>query len=231
MDNFISELRKAFEAKANPANAQKQKAYMRHQFEFFGLNSKENQELRKEFFLKHGTPPLAQVESLVTEMWQQPEREFQYFAMMMLDKYIKKADETIVELIEFMVINKSWWDTVDMIASWLAGSYFRRFPQNIPFYTEKWMASGNYWLQRICLLFQLKYKTATDKELLFGFIERLSDEDEFFIRKAIGWALREYSKTNPQAVIQFVDKHPLKPLSRKEALKVIARRTTLENPG
>jgi 3-methyladenine DNA glycosylase AlkD len=86
------------------------------------------------------------------------------------------------------------------------------------------MNSGNFWLQRSALLFQLKYKNQTDLKLLFGYIEKLSGSREFFIRKAIGWTLREYSKTDPDVVIQFVETHQLQPLSQKEALKVINRK-------
>jgi len=225
MSEFINALRVAFEAKANPGNAARQKAYMRHKFEFFGLGSESIKDLRKQFLKENSLPDQSQINEIILEMWQQPEREFQYFAMILLEKYLKKADENIIELLEYMVVNKSWWDTIDMIAARLAGGYFKRFPEKIPVITEKWMASGNFWLQRTCLLFQLKYKAATDDVLLFDLIKRLSGENEFFIRKAIGWALREYSKTNPAVVIQFVESNQLKPLSRKEALKVILRRS------
>ena len=125
---------------------------------------------------------------------------------------------------EFMIINKSWWDTVDMIASHLVGTHFKRFPGLIPAYTEKWMASGNFWLQRTALLFQLKYKKETDVELMSDLIKRLAGEKEFFIRKAIGWVLREYSKTDPEIVINFVENQQLSNLSRTEALKVNNRK-------
>lgn len=85
--------------------------------------------------------------------------------------------------------------------------------------TTRWMNSDNMWLQRTCLLFQLKYKTSTDTQLLSSFIKPLSSSNEFFIRKAIGWALREYSKTDPDFVIQFTKENTLSGLSEREALK------------
>ena len=106
----------------------------------------------------------------------------------------------------------------------MVAPHFKRFPELIPQYTEKWMASGNFWLQRTALLFQLKYKKETDVELMFDLIKRLACEKEFFIRKAIGWVLREYSKTDSQAVIYFVENNQLSNLSKKEALKVINRK-------
>ena len=108
---------------------------------------------------------------------------------------------------------------MDGIASWLVGEHFKRFPKLIKPYTEKWMKSGNMWLQRTVILFQLGYKDKTDVKLLFKNIKKCMDSKEFFIRKAIGWALREYSKTNAQAVINFVENNELAPLSKREALK------------
>lgn len=223
MHPYITELRKTFEAEANPEVAAQQKAYMRGQYAYFGLKSPEQKALRSAFIKIHGLPDIGELSTIIRECWQQPEREFQYFAMTITEKFIRKTDADFITVLEFMITTKSWWDTVDYIAASLAGKHFKRFPKQIPVYTEKWMASGNFWLQRSALLFQLKYKKDTDTRLLFNLIERLAGEDEFFIRKAIGWVLREYSKTDPETVINFVETHELKPLSRKEALKVILR--------
>ncbi|MDY0078468.1 MAG: DNA alkylation repair protein, partial [Bacteroidales bacterium] len=99
------------------------------------------------------------------------------------------------------------------------GSHFQRFPEIRDETLSKWMLSGNFWLQRSCLIFQLKYKEQTDEALLFELCRQLGGEKEFFIRKAIGWALRQYARTAPQAVKQFVDSTDLQPLSKREALK------------
>jgi 3-methyladenine DNA glycosylase AlkD len=221
MSIFIENLKLAFAAAENPGNALQQKAYLRNQFDFFGLKSPEQTELRRHFLKKHGMPETDNLPGLIREMWQQPEREFQYFGMMLTDKYIRKTEAGFIDVLEFMVTTKSWWDTVDYIAAGLMGAHFKRFPEQIPAYTEKWMASGNIWLQRSALLFQLKYKKDTDIKLMFNLIKRLANENEFFIRKAIGWVLREYSKTNPEIVVGFVETHTLKPLSKREALKRI----------
>jgi len=118
---------------------------------------------------------------------------------------------------------------VDGLAGWLIGDLFKRHPGLILPTTRDWMDSGNIWLQRSCLLFQLKYKRDTDLDLLFGFIATLSDHKSFWIRKAIGWILREYSKTDPSTVQKFVDAHPgLSGLSKREALKVINRAKNLQ---
>lgn len=224
MINYIQSLRIAFQENANFEIAAQQKAYMRNQFEYFGIKSPEQKTIRRDFLKQHGLPEIDDLESLVRELWSQPEREFQYFAMMLTDKYINKTDADFITVLEFMICTKSWWDTVDYIAAVLVGKHFKRFPEQIPAYTEKWMASGNFWLQRTALLFQLKYKKSTDLKLMFDLIKRLAHMDEFFIRKAIGWVLREYSKTDPETIIKFVEHNELKPLSKKEALKVIERK-------
>ncbi|MGB6269221.1 MAG: DNA alkylation repair protein, partial [Olleya sp.] len=136
-------------------------------------------------------------------------------------KYIKTLDKNDITLFEFMVANKSWWDTVDFIAVKLIGAYFKVFPDSRKVYIDKWLTSNNIWLQRSALLFQLKYKEAIDEELLAYTINHLLDTKEFFINKAIGWILREYSRTNPEWVLDFVNKTDLNNLSKKEALRLI----------
>ncbi len=224
MKEYINKLSAAFQQKANPEYAARSKSYMRNQYEFFGLRAPQQRELWKVFLKTHDLPDMKDLPELIKILWEKPEREFQRFGMGLLEKYSKKVDKDFIGIYEFMVINKSWWDTVDMIASHLVGTHYKRFPSLVPEYTEKWMASGNFWLQRTALLFQLKYKTQTDVDLMFDLIKRLSHEKEFFIRKAIGWILREYSKTDPQAVIHFVENNQLSHLSKTEALKVINRK-------
>ncbi|MFT6151359.1 MAG: 3-methyladenine DNA glycosylase AlkD [Flavobacteriales bacterium] len=121
-----------------------------------------------------------------------------------------------------MITNKSWWDTVDLITTNLVGNYFKLFPEQIIPITKIWMESDNIWLQRTCLIFQLKYKEEIDTDLLTDYILQLKDTKEFFINKAIGWILREYTRTNPEWVIDFVNKHELSNLSKREALKLIS---------
>lgn len=103
------------------------------------------------------------------------------------------------------------------------GDHLAKYPELIPRYTERWIASENLWLRRTAILYQLRYKERTDAGRLFRYIEKCKEENEFFIRKAIGWALREYSKTDESAVRAFVDKTPLSPLSVREALKFVSR--------
>jgi len=224
MIDYVNKLRTVYQLQANPERAAKKNAYMRNLFPHFGLVAPEQHELLKSFTKEHGMPDKNDLPELIDLLWAQPEREFQHFGQELLAKYSKKVDEDFIGIYEFMIVNKSWWDSIDMIASHLVGTHLKRYPELIPVYTEKWMGSGNFWLQRTALLFQLKYKKATDVDLMFDLIKRLAHEKEFFIRKAIGWVLREYSKTAPETVVRFVENNQLSHLSKTEALKVINRK-------
>ena len=219
LPDYILPLQEAFLSNANPSEAVAMKKYMKDKFEFFGIKSP----LRKEIYKNHkdnfGLLPDENFEQIVRWCWNQDQREYQYFAMEFLGRRKNKAQIQIIDLYEVLISRKSWWDTIDFIAAHLLGSYFTKYPEQILPVTNKWMRSGNIWLQRSCLLFQLKYKGKTNEKLLTSFIVELTGTREFFINKAIGWALREYSKTNPRFVKDFVSENHLSGLSRREALK------------
>ncbi len=193
--------------------------YMRDQFPFLGIKTPVRRSLLKGFVAEYGLPPLANLETILRELWQLPEREYQYSALTLLGKLEKKLPSKFVDTLEYLIVNKSWWDTVDLLAGHPVATHFRRFPQVRQETLPRWRSSDNFWLRRTTLLFQLHYKQETDVELLFSLIGENLDSDEFFIQKAIGWALREYSKTDATAVTQFVAATPLAPLSAREALK------------
>jgi 3-methyladenine DNA glycosylase AlkD len=214
-------LQQSFQQFADANIARGAEAYMKHISQFYGIKSQKRRELLTDFLKTQGLPDISMLDKVVKNAWAQPQREFQYAAMEVLGKASKKCPPETIILYEWMMLNKSWWDTIDYIAPTLVGHHFERFPQLRDPTLARWMDSGNFWLQRACLLFQLKYKTDTDEILLFNLVSRLSVEKEFFIRKAIGWALRQYARTNADAVKSFVVKTPLSGLSRREALKHI----------
>jgi 3-methyladenine DNA glycosylase AlkD len=219
----ISEIKSVFESHANPSEAQKMKKYMRDQFDYLGINSPLRGKLKAEILLDKELKDRSAeaLIPLIYELWNEDYREYQYIAMELLDRKIKSAKPEIVEHLEYLIVTKPWWDTVDFIASHLAGTLFRIHPELIQKYVAKWMKSGNIWLQRTILLFQLKYRKNLDEGILFDAILMLNTSKEFFIQKAIGWALREYGKSNPDAVVKFVENTKLAPLSRREALRRI----------
>ena len=125
--------------------------------------------------------------------------------------------------IEFLLTNHSWWDSVDTLASNYLSRYLRVFPNQKEVIINSWRKSENMWLRRSCLIFQLRYKSETNFNLLKGLILEFRHEKEFFIQKAIGWSLREYAKTNPKAVKEFVEESQIQGLAKREALKHIIK--------
>ena len=224
MHSYLIPISESFAENGNEKIAFQMKKYMKYQFDYFGIKSPERKVLKKEFLDLYGLPEQDQLEDIVRVCWKLPQREYQYFIMEILGRLAEKAGEKRIDLYEFLVENKSWWDTVDYIASNLVGVHFQFYPELINPYTEKWMDSGNMWLQRTAILFQLKYKEDTDLVLLTEYIQRLQGSKEFFINKSIGWILREYSKTDPDWVIHFVQYNELANLSKLEALKWLERK-------
>ncbi|MGE5107528.1 MAG: DNA alkylation repair protein [Sphingobacteriales bacterium] len=221
MHNYTKGLITLFKQQGSAEQAAGAKAYMRNQFEFFGLNAPVWRKLFREYSKQH-LPPFEEAELIIKELWNMPQRELQFAAIELLALYKKEWDKKVIALIEFIIKNKSWWDTVDHAASELTGPYFKLFPEQVNKITGKWNQSSNCWLQRSSIMFQKNYKKTTDTELLSGYILHLCHSKEFFVQKAIGWALREYSKTDAKWVKAFLKKHKLAPLSEREALKRIS---------
>ncbi|GAA4855374.1 DNA alkylation repair protein [Paenibacillus vulneris] len=219
MNSYVKSWIELVSSCRNEAEAAPMKQYMRNQFDFLGIRGPKRVELFKEWVHRNGLPPLEELPEVVTSLWSMPEREYQYTAIDLLVKMQRKLEKEHIDLLEWLIVHKSWWDTVDGIAPNGAGYLFQKHPELIASYADRWIESDPIWLQRSAILFQLKYKSRTQESLLFRYIQRRSDSDEFFIQKAIGWALREYSKTNPEAVRDFIQSHELKPLSRREGMK------------
>ena len=219
MHPYVTSLKTIFEQNANPAQAGPMKKYMRDQFDYLGIKTPQNVALQKAFFAEHGFPPLSDLDVVLRDLWSLPQREFQYVAVRLLGRFQKQIPTTFIKTIEYMLVTKSWWDTVDSIAGGPVGSHFQRFPGVREKYLAKWRASEDFWLRRTAILFQLNYKKETDFDLLCEIIRENLDSKEFFINKAIGWSLRQYARVDPKAVTTFVKSTPLHPLSRREAMK------------
>ncbi|SDH70887.1 3-methyladenine DNA glycosylase AlkD [Flavobacterium omnivorum] len=220
--NFTLALENAFEANQNPENAFAMAKYMKNNFPFFGIKTEERRRIFKEIWKEKSEEVSANAMEIVSELYSKTGREFHYCAIEILKKELKgnyKKDD--IQLIEKLLINNSWWDSVDTIAKYILGEYLSEFPLETKNVITRFSRSENMWLNRSAILFQLGYKQKTNTDLLFSECLKHSHSNEFFIQKAIGWALREYAKSNPKAVIKFVNSSNLKKLSSKEALKNI----------
>ncbi len=222
MHPFIEPIYQTFQKNADATNASDMKAYMLNKFEFFGIKTPLRDEIVKPYLKDHSLKNFSDLDQVIKALWELPEREMQYFAIDTFFSHKKLWSQSSIKLIEYCIVQKSWWDTVDgIVGDWL-GTYFNMFSEQTFLITSQWNKSNNIWLQRSSILFQKSYKKNTDTALLTSYILHLKDSKEFFIRKAIGWALREYSKTNPEWVISFVANNKLSPLSEKEALKRVS---------
>lgn len=219
---LINELERAFLRNADEEKAKKKSAYMRYLFPFFGLSTPLRRDLQKPFYKRYPLQNECELKQTLNNLWGKEQREFQYAALDLATRFHKLASSRILELYEVMIRTKSWWDTVDDIAANLVGPLVSDHPELIKV-MDRWIQDENLWIRRTALIFQLKWKEETDTERLFNYCSQLMHERDFFIRKAIGWALRQYSKTDPHAVKQFIQSNHLKlsPLSIKEGSKYV----------
>lgn len=219
MHPYVAGIKSLLETHADPSRAAPMKKYMRDQFEYLGIKTPQRAALLKEFYAEQGMPDVKEVDQILRDLWSLPQREFQYTAVGLLERLASQLPPDFIETIELLIVTKSWWDTVDSIAGTTVGAHFKRHPAIRKKYLARWRKSKNLWLRRTTILFQLNYKAETDFDLLCGIIRENLGSDEFFINKAIGWALRQYARTDPKAVKKFVAATDLHPLSRREAMK------------
>ncbi|MEY4333760.1 MAG: hypothetical protein RLZZ196_2503 [Bacteroidota bacterium] len=217
---YLSAIQKIFAANGDKTIAKGAKAYLLNQFEFYGIKTPLRRQLCKAFYKAHPIEDHTDLAKLVKECFAEPQRELHYFAIELLGHHKKLWSIKTLPLIEWMITHKSWWDSVDSTNTHVISKFFLLHPEHIEAYTHKWNQSSNKWLIRMSILFQLTYKTKTDTNLLSKYIENSQLHEDFFVRKAIGWALRAYANTNKKWVTQFVKDHPsLSNLSKREALK------------
>lgn len=230
MDPFIASLQSEFIRHGNAEIARSQKAYMKHRFEFFGILTPLRRTLQKPFLEEAFLPPKPKLAPLVKQLWDLPQRDLHLFGQELTERYIRLPEKQDLTLYEHMLTHNSWWDTVDFISPKLVGSWFRNFPEKREIVIDRWLGTNNIWLHRCALLFQLYYRDHLDRNLLEHVIRSLQGSREFFINKAIGWILRQYSRTDADWVIQFTNRINLHPLSRREALRSIEKKLRVIQP-
>ena len=216
---YLRPLHQLFEEQGHPAIAQGQQAYMKGRFLFHGIKTPERRRLMRVFLERCGPPSTDQLPAIVRSAWSADEREMHYAGMELFSSKVKELDASWLPLAEETILQHSWWDTVDFIAVHVMGAILLRHPDHLPAWNRRLMHGIEPWSQRTALIMQLQWKERTDSRMLFGNCEVLAGHRDFFIRKGIGWALRQYARTSPDAVRDFVTVHQLSPLSRREALK------------
>jgi 3-methyladenine DNA glycosylase AlkD len=193
---------------------------MKHRFPFLGIATVPRRRASKAFIAAHESATPEELLVSAAACWQEPEREFHYVGVDLLMQYATRLSADNLSAVEQLIRTNSWWDTVDGLAPNVIGPIVAA-DARVATTMDVWIADADFWVARAAILHQLRFRDRTDTDRLFGYVERRAGDTEFFIRKACGWALREYAKSNPAAVYEFVavmgDR--LSGLTRREALK------------
>jgi 3-methyladenine DNA glycosylase AlkD len=198
---LVSDLEVIYDSFRNDEKAIGMSNYMKGKFSFYGIGSVQRRSIVKDWKknLKFNNRELFW--ELMRELWNREQREFQYAAIdLLLQRKKKEYHLDDGNELQWLIRNRSWWDTVDLISSNYLGTYIQLFPVEGKELINEWRVSENLWLKRSCLIYQLKYREKTDSELLRSLIRQFAVDNEFFIQKAIGWSLRQLSKTDPESV-------------------------------
>lgn len=221
---FVAGLVLELNKNANKKRAIEMSAYMRTLFPFLGVNAPTRTQILRVVSAQFGKPNQKQIVKTMRMLWDLPEREFHIIATEFLTKNKKQLDSTFVSKhVKFFITHNSWWDSVDSLRA--AIGYLVAKDPELDVVMYEWIDSENKWLVRTAIIHQLLLKSDTDPVKLFALCERRHKDKEFFIAKAVGWALRDFSYVDANAVKRFVRLHPeMSPLAKREALKAINRK-------
>ena len=216
LSGLITEL----EENRNELLAESMEKYMQDKFRFLGIRGPKRTELYKKYFPTARKTKVIDWNFIET-CWTKEEREFQYvvvYYLKAMQKFLKRED---ISRLKYLIVTKSWWDTVDLLAK-VVGSLVIRF-EGLDQIMLEWSKDSDIWLRRVAMLHQLSFKEKVDEGLLEKILLANLGDNEFFINKAVGWALRDYSKFNPEWVTKFIEKNRenMANLSLREASKYL----------
>jgi 3-methyladenine DNA glycosylase AlkD len=222
--SLLDAVRRGLAARADPAAAPRMQAYMKSAMPYRGVPTPGVRAVCRDAFASPRLATAAAWQSTVLALWRGAEyREERYAAIELCGHRYYRPFQTLAALpmYEELIVTGAWWDYVDAVASHHVGGLLRRYPGPISKAIRRWARSDDLWKRRSAIICQLSFKERTDLTLLYACIEGAADAPEFFLRKAIGWALREYAKTDPAEVERYVRLRGerLSPLSRREALR------------
>ena len=206
---------------ADPGKAVPMAAYMKTEMPFYGVPKPGRFPIVRELKERFAPVDADDYRHKVLSLWVLPHREEKYLAIGYAWTFRKHVVFSQIDLFEQMIVEGAWWDFVDELASPIVGKIVIEDRPIMRPVLERWIEGPDMWLRRSAIICQLRHKEKTDQEMLFGFCLRRAHEKEFFIRKAIGWALREYARSRPDEVRRFLAEHGdrLSGLSRREAAK------------
>lgn len=221
---LISALRRELAAAANPSDAPQMQAYMKSAMSFYGVKATPLRQIAKIVFAQHPLDNFANWHDTVLALWRGAKyREERYCAIELCGAKQYKSFQTLdaVPLYEEMIVSGAWWDFVDAIAGHRIGELLKNYPKPMKVTLKRWSVSDNMWKRRSAILSQLRFKDKTDLKLLYQCIKPSLGSNEFFLQKAIGWALRAYAWYDIDEVVRYVEanRRQLSKLSQREALK------------
>ncbi|MER8237241.1 DNA alkylation repair protein [Streptomyces sp. NPDC094049] len=219
-DVLLARLTDVLPAAGNPFRAQEMTAYMKGVAPFLGLRTPERRALSRTVLDGTARPDERDCAAVALRCFALPEREYHYFAVDYLRRHVRRCSSGFLPVARRLVTTVSWWDTVDHLAAHVVGGLVAA-DRALAARMDEWIGDEDPWVARTALLHQLRFKADTDADRLFTYCLRRAPDTDFFLRKAIGWSLREYAKTSPAEVRAFVGAHggELSPLSVREATK------------
>jgi 3-methyladenine DNA glycosylase AlkD len=222
----VDRVRTALTTVADPSAVEPMQAYMKGRFCFLGVKTPARRLATADLLTAARTSTPEVLLQFAEDCWKEDEREFQHVAADALKEGHRQLDARHLNALASLVVSKSWWDTVDVLASWPVGSIVQNHPESVVV-MDGWVDDADMWMTRTAILHQLRRKRTTDVDRLFAFALRRGADTEFFIRKAIGWSLRQYAHVEPDRVAAFVatNQSGLSPLTRREALKNVTTAT------
>lgn len=233
MTSLLETLRHELRKEAIPSKAAGMQAYMKSEMPYHGVPMPRVRTICRRIFTEHSIVNFDDWKLDVLSLWNHAQyREERYAAIALTGDKRAKAFQTIkaLPIYETLIVTGAWWDYVDEIAGHRLGSLLENEPQKMKKKMLAWSQDDNFWKRRSSILCQLFFKEETDLDLLYACIQPSFSSNEFFLRKAIGWALRQYAWVNPKEVIRYVREHKneLSPLSKREALKNIIKNGMIE---
>ncbi len=223
MEDLVTSVRRGLTVRADPAAAPGMQRYMKSTMAFRGVAKPAREQLVRELVAARPVPSPAEFGAAVRELWDAAAyREERYVALTLTGhrRWAPPQDASWVPLYRHWIVTGAWWDFTDEIASRRIGALLRADPAALTPVLREWAVDDDRWLRRTAVIAQLASGAGTDLDLLRHAIEANLGDPDFFLRKGIGWALRQHARVDPGWVREFVDAHPgLSPLSRKEALR------------
>jgi 3-methyladenine DNA glycosylase AlkD len=219
-ESLLRTVTSRYQSAADTERAAAQRAYMRDQFPYLGIATPRRRAIDRSVFMGAGRPSTADCAAFALRCWRMPEREFRYCAVDYLVAHVDHCEGTLLATVHRLLTTDSWWDTVDPLATRVVGQLVTADP-GLAATMDSWVRDEDMWIVRTAILHQLHYKDRTDEQRLFEYCVLQAGHRDFFVRKAIGWALRSYAYTAPDAVRAFLDRERgrLSPLSVREAAK------------